>query len=249
MGKNLVELVNSQPNQVIIGGLGQATKESFEFPLYENMNDVPPTMDCIVDFSNAALVDALLVYCTEHKIPLVLCTTGLSDHTIKHTSDTAAIVPVFKSGNMSLGINLLSKLLKEATLILGDAYDVEIIEKHHNRKLDAPSGTALMLAETIKESAETAKSIELGRPALGAKDHHAINIHSVRGGTIVGEHEVLFAGADEIITLSHGAYSRRVFAKGALDAAAFLTHMAPGLYDMDDLITYKLKDNHTLKKG
>ena len=140
-------------------------------------------------------------------------------------------------------------MLKEATQILGDQYDIEIMEKHHNRKLDAPSGTALMLAETIKENAETPKSIVLGRSASGAKNRGEINIHAIRGGSIVGEHEVLFAGEDETLTLSHGAYSRRVFAKGALDAADFLVLMPPGLYDMDDLITYKLKDNEALKKG
>lgn len=249
MGKNLVHLAQDIPHQNIIGGLGQLTNDSFAFPLYDSIIDVPPTMDCIIDFSNASLTDALLDYCLVHKKPLVLCTTGLSTETLDRVQEVSKVVPLFKSGNMSLGINLLSKLLEVATQILGDHYDIEIIEKHHNRKLDAPSGTALMLAETIAHNADTPKSIVLGRPALGAKAPHEINIHAVRGGSIVGEHEVLFAGEDETITLSHGAYSRRVFATGALEAADFLVLMPPGLYDMDDLITYKIKDNEGLKKG
>lgn len=249
MGKNLVHLAQDVLHQKVVGGLGQLINEPISFPLYESFQDVPPNMDCIVDFSNASLTDELLDYCFVHKIPLVLCTTGLSPETLDRVLEVSKVVPLFKSGNMSLGINLLSKLLEVATQILSDHYDIEIIEKHHNRKLDAPSGTALMLAETIVHHADTPKSIVLGRPSLGAKDPHEINIHAVRGGTIVGEHEVLFAGEDEIITLSHGAYSRRVFAKGALEAAEFLVLMPPGLYDMDDLITYKIKDNEGLKKG
>lgn len=240
MGKNIIEMVTHNSSQKVVGGLGQLTSDAFDFPIYDVINAVPHNMDCIIDFSNAALTDALLAYCHSHKVPLVLCTTGLSEETLNKVSEYAKDIPIFKSGNMSLGINLLTKLLKEATQILGDHYDIEIIEKHHHRKLDAPSGTALMLAESIKRHACTPKSIVLGRPALGAKQPNEINIHAVRGGTIVGEHEVLFAGEDETITLSHGAYSRRVFAKGALEAAEYIVLMPPGLYDMNDLISYKL---------
>lgn len=240
MGKNVVELSKQNDKFEIVGGFGQHPDENLTFPVYDHFDDVSETIDVIIDFSNATVVNQLIDFSVIKNCPVVICTTGLSEETEAKIMAASQSIALFKSGNMSLGINLLTKLIEQAASVLDGQFDVEIIEKHHNRKLDAPSGTALMLAHSVNNGLDSEMQIELGRATVGKKDRGTLNIHSVRGGTIVGEHEVIFAGDDEIITFSHGAYSRRVFAKGALDAANFLIGKSAGLYDMNDLLAERL---------
>ena len=197
-----------------------------------------PAADAVIDFSAAAAVDALLAYCVERQIPCVLCTTGLSEEQLARVKEASARVAVLKSANMSLGINMLLKLLKDATAILAPAgFDIEIVEKHHNQKVDAPSGTALALADSINEELDNAYRYVYDRSQVREKrTRQEIGISAVRGGTIVGDHDVIFAGADEVITFSHRAYSKAVFGKGAIQAAKFLAGRPAGLYDMSDVI-------------
>lgn len=194
----------------------------------------------VIDFSNAGAVDALLDYCTEKKLPVVLCSTGLSKEQLDRVEESAKEVAVLKSANMSMGINLLLKLLKNAAKVLAPAgYDIEIVEKHHNQKLDAPSGTAIALADSINEAMEDAYAYTYDRSKERKKrEKQEIGISAVRGGTIVGEHEVLFAGVDEVIEFKHTAYSRIVFAKGAIEAAKYLSGKPAGRYDMSDVIRF-----------
>lgn len=195
-------------------------------------------VDAIIDFTAAPAVDHLLDYCAEKKVPVVLCSTGLSDAQMAKVSESAKKVAVLRSANMSLGINLLMKLVKDAAATLADAgFDIEIVEKHHNRKLDAPSGTALALADSINEAMEDRYHYTYDRSARHEKrDPKEIGISAVRGGSIVGEHDVIFAGQDEVVTISHTAYSRAIFGKGALEAAKFLAGRPAGLYNMADVI-------------
>ena len=194
--------------------------------------------DVVIDFSNAAAADAVMEYCAKRQIPLVFCTTGLSEEQLQKLEDTAKQTAVLKSANMSLGINLLLKLLKDAAKVLAPAgYDIEIVVKHHNQKLDAPSGTALALADSINEAMDGSYVYTYDRSQVRRKrEKKEIGISAVRGGTIVGEHEVLFAGLDEVIELKHTAYSRSVFGKGAVEAARFLAGKPAGMYDMSDVI-------------
>lgn len=241
MGKNVVALAKQSCKFEVVGGLGQHSVDSCDFPVYDHFDQVDVAFDVIVDFSTASIVPSLIAYAVDHNTPVVICTTGLTSETEEQIIMASHKIPIFKSGNMSLGINLLMKLIKQAASVLNDQFDVEIIEKHHNRKLDAPSGTALMLANAVNNGLSDERTIKLGREAIGKKERETINIHAIRGGTIVGEHEVLFAGEDETLTFSHGAYSRRVFAKGALDAAHFLIGKSNGLFNMDDLLTELLE--------
>lgn len=240
MGKNLVIQSKLFPEIEIVGGLGHGLTNNETLPVYSSFDEINLPMDCIVDFSTASIVDELLDFAQNKNIPVVLCTTGLSEGTINHVEKSALNIPIFRSGNMSLGINLIMNLVKQASSVLEQDFDVEIIEKHHNRKIDAPSGTAIMLAEAVNDGLQQKKEIKLGRENHGAKDRLTINLHSVRGGNIVGEHEVLFAGSEELISISHSAISRSVFANGALEAAKFLVTCKPGLYNMDDLVKLKL---------
>lgn len=211
------------------------------YPVYHSLSDCTVAADVVIDFSNAGAVDALLVYCREKKIPVVLCTTGLSDAQLADVRQTAEHIAVLRSANMSLGINTLTDLLKKAVRVFAPAgFDIEIVEKHHNQKLDAPSGTALALADAINEELEENYNYKYDRSRERQKrEKQEIGISSVRGGNIVGEHEVIFAGTDEVITLKHTAYSKAVFAKGTLEAAKFLAGKDAGMYDMQDVIREK----------
>lgn len=205
---------------------------------FQSFSAVSARCDCIVDFSHPSVTDDLLQYALCTKTPVVLCTTGLSEDQISAVHAAAKTIPVFFSANMSLGVNLLSALCQKAVRVLGGSFDIEIIEKHHNRKLDAPSGTALLLANAMNDAAQQRYHCVYDRHSVRQKrDPLEIGIHSVRGGNIVGEHEVLFAGRDEQLSLRHTATSREVFATGALSAARFLCNQAPGLYDMQQLIS------------
>ena len=197
--------------------------------------------DVIIDFSNAKAVDTLVDYCVEKQIPVVLCTTGLSEEQLQKVERAYEKVAILKSANMSLGINTLMELLKKAATVFAPAgFDMEIVEKHHNQKLDAPSGTALALADSMNDALEDAYTYKYDRSQERKKrDKYEIGISAVRGGNIVGEHEVIFAGQDEVIEFKHTAYSKAVFAKGAVEAAKFLNGKGAGHYDMADVIAAK----------
>ena len=239
MGQAIVRAAADSDQYRIVAGVdinADATAPVCPFPVYPTVTEFPGHADVIVDFSHHTALHGLLEYAKKTKTPLVIATTG-------HTEEEKAVmlqesqeVAVFFSGNMSIGINLLIELAKNAAKTLGESFDVEIIEKHHNQKLDAPSGTALMIAEGIKEEREETEYVFDRHAERKKRESKEIGIHSIRGGTIVGEHEVIFAGYNEIISLTHTATSREIFAVGALRAAAYLKDKQQGLYNMSDLI-------------
>ncbi len=237
MGMAVSRLIAERDDCKIVAGVDINTSIKREFPVFGNIKDVAEG-DVIIDFSHPSCLPDLLEYAVTHKTPIVVATTGLSDADIENIKSASRAVAVFFTFNMSLGINLLVELSKTASKILGDRFDVEIIEKHHNQKIDAPSGTAIMLANAINEVNDGKYIYEYNRQAKREKrDSREIGIHAIRGGNIVGEHEVIFAGHDEVITLSHSAGSKEVFAVGAVNASVFLKGKSAGLYDMKDLIT------------
>ena len=223
MGQVISSLAETDGEMEIVAGVDLNTERKNGYPVYASLEECPRA-DVIIDFASAKAVDHLLDYCAATGTPVVLCTTGLSEEQIRRVEETAEKAAVLRSANMSLGINLLLKLVKEAARVLAAAdFDIEILEKHHNRKLDAPSGTALALADSINEAMESQYHYVYDRSSRRQKrDRKEIGIQSVRGGSIVGEHDVIFAGQDEVITISHTAYSRAIFAKGAVAAAKFL---------------------------
>ena len=211
-----------------------------KFPVFPSFSEINVKADIIIDFSNAALLDGLLDYALKNNLPAVIATTGYTDGQIKKIQDAAKIIPIFFTFNMSIGVNLIASLSKKAAQILGDGFDIEIVEKHHNQKLDAPSGTAIMLANNINSVFGDTLNYEYDRHSVRRKrPKNEIGIHSVRGGTIVGDHDVIFAGHDEIITISHSARSKEVFAVGAVRAAKFLYGKKPGLYDMNSIMSFE----------
>lgn len=238
MGRTITELVSKQEDIEIVAGIDKNDSVSQAYPVYGSLEDCREEADVIVDFASAAAMDHLLDYCAGKEMPVVLCTTGLSEAQIEKVKETAKKTAVLRSANMSLGINLLLKLVKEAAKTLAAAdFDIEIVEKHHNQKLDAPSGTALALADSINEAMDSRYRYEYDRSGRHEKrDKKEIGISAVRGGSIVGEHDVIFAGKDEVVTFSHTAYSKTIFAKGAIEAAKFLAGKTPGLYNMADVI-------------
>ena len=238
MGRVVSGIVSSDPDIQIVAGVDAFGEAYADFPFYRSIDECTEKADAIIDFSTAAAVDALIAYGAERSIPMVICTTGLSDAQIEAVREASEHVAVLRSGNMSLGINLLMKLVRDAARVLAaNGYDPEVIEEHHRRKIDAPSGTALMLADSISEGSGGEYAYTYSRRERHeARPAKEIGISSVRGGTIVGVHDVLFAGEDEVIELKHTAYSRAIFAKGAVAAAKFLAGRAPGLYDMSDVI-------------
>ena len=238
MGRMITEIVKNDENAVIAAGVDAYTGVPNEYPVFESIDKCDVDVDVVIDFSTASAVDGLLDYCVQKKLPVVLCTTGLSEEQLKKVEAASKETAVLKSANMSLGINLLLKLLKDAAKVLAPAgYDMEIVEKHHNQKLDAPSGTALALADSINEEMNGEYEYVYDRSQVRKKrDKKEIGISAVRGGTIVGIHDVIFAGSDEVIEFTHTAYSRSVFAKGAVEAGKFLAGKAPGMYDMGDVV-------------
>ena len=244
MGRTIVNTVkkSEQYRFVIIAGIDiyRIDGQADNFPIFEKLPDYDGEADVIVDFTNHTVPNAtetLLNYAVNEKIPLVIATTGHSETDKEAIKSAAASIPIFMSGNMSLGINLISVLAQKAAAVLGVNFDVEIIEKHHNQKLDAPSGTALMLAEAVSETLPYNPKYKYDRHSeRKIRDTDEIGIHSIRGGTIVGEHEVIFAGKDEVVTISHSAASRDVFAHGALRAAEFIIDKPAGMYNMIDIV-------------
>ena len=237
MGHVINDIVSGREGMEIVAGFDINTVQYADFPIFADPFEFTGECDVIIDFSNAASTERLLDYCEQHGTPVVICTTGHSAAQLDRIRAASAKIAVFRSGNMSLGINLMSELLKQSAAVLGDKYDVEIIEKHHNQKLDAPSGTALMLADAINEENDGAYHYVYDRASVRQKrDPKEIGISAVRGGSIVGDHEVLFCGPDEVITLRHTAYSRNIFANGAINAAVYLAKKEPGLYNMSNMI-------------
>lgn len=209
-----------------------------DFPIYSSFDAVINEVDVIIDFSAPASLDAVLDYSVKNGCNAVLCSTGYTDAQLKKINDVSQNIAIFRSANMSLGVNILIDLVKKAAKTL-DGFDVEIIEKHHNQKVDAPSGTALMLADAVKE-VQTDKYYTYGREGMvGKRNDKEIGIHAIRGGNIVGEHDVLFAGNFETVTLSHQATDRSVFASGAVNAAIYLSNKKSGLFNMSDLVNGK----------
>lgn len=240
MGQVVSGLVKEDAGIEFVAGIDSYTEKKNDYPVFARISDCDVEADVIIDFSNAAAVDDLLDYCVEKQVPVVLCSTGLSEEQLQKVEDASEKVAVLKSANMSLGINLLLKLLQNATKVLAPAgYDIELVEKHHNQKLDAPSGTAIALADSINESMDNTYEYVYDRSQVRKKrDSKEIGISAVRGGTIVGEHEVIYAGTDEVIEFKHTAYSRTVFGKGAVEAAKFLAGKEAGRYDMADVIRF-----------
>ena len=232
-----MEAVDSRNDCTIVAGVDLMTEFSLGYPIYSEISAVKETADVVIDFSHPSLLDKILDYCKTSNTAAILCTTGYSDAQTSQIQRAAADLPLFYSRNMSLGVNLLIELAKKAQAVLGDAFDVEIIEMHHNQKIDAPSGTALMIADAINEVQDHALKYEYDRHSKRQKrEKNEIGIHAVRGGTIVGEHQVVFAGNHETLTLSHSAQSKELFASGAVKAALFMKDKKQGLYDMSDII-------------
>ena len=238
MGQVISGIAEKDEEISIVAGIDMRTEQKSDYPVFASLKDCDVEADVVIDFSNAAAVDELLDWCAEKKMPVVLCTTGLSEVQLAKVEETAEKTAVLRSANMSLGINMLLKLLKEAAQILAPAgFDIEILEKHHNQKLDAPSGTALALADSMNEALNEKYAYVYDRSRERKKrEKYEIGISAVRGGNIVGEHEVIFAGQDEVIEFKHTAYSKAVFAKGAVQAAKFLAGKPAGFYDMSDVI-------------
>lgn len=238
MGQVITDIIAKDPEVTIVAGVDIYDEQKNDYPVFKNIADCDIPADAIIDFSNVSAVDELLDYCEKTKIPVVLCTTGLSEEQLTRVQQVSNSVAVLKSANMSLGINTLMNLLQKAVEVLAPAgFDIEIVEKHHNQKLDAPSGTALALADAMNSAMDQAYEYKYDRSQERKKrEPNEIGIQAVRGGTIVGEHEVIFAGTDEVIEFKHTAYSKAIFGKGAVEAAKFLAGKPAGMYDMHDVI-------------
>lgn len=239
MGKAVAAAVGNEVRIVAGVDINAASIDASDFPIYESITEFSDKADVIVDFSHHSALPSLLDYAKATKTPVVVATTGHTDEELALMREAAKSVAIFHSGNFSIGINLIINLAKQAARTLGADFDIEIIEKHHNKKLDAPSGTALMIANAVADERNESEYIYDRHSVRKAREPKEIGIHSVRGGSIVGEHEVIFAGANEVVSISHSAASREIFANGALRAAIYLAGKSAGLYSMTDLIEGK----------
>ena len=238
MGRAVVSMLEGNPDMSVVAGMDLAAGASPLFPVYDSFDKINETADVAIDFSHISLTPALLAYCVGKKLPLVLCTTGIAGDLEAQVADAAKTIPIFQSFNMSLGVSLMLALVRQAAKVLGSAYDVEIIEQHHNKKVDAPSGTAWMIAKAAASALpfepeyvfdRTGEHRQRGRKEIG--------VHSIRGGAIVGEHQAMFIGPNETISVSHSAQSRELFADGAVRAAAYLAQNPQArIHNMDDLV-------------
>ena len=238
MGQVITGIVAADKDAEIVAGIDIVDNRQNPYPVFTNIDDCNVEADVIIDFASAKAIDKLLDYVETRKIPVVLCTTGLSEEQLARVEEVSKKVAVLKSANMSLGINTLFKVLKSVSPLLAEAgFDIEIVEKHHHFKVDAPSGTALALGDAVNESLPEKYEYKFDRSQDRIpRPKNEIGFSSVRGGTIVGEHDVIFAGEDEVITFSHTAYSKSVFAKGAVEAAKFLKGQHAGHYTMKEVI-------------
>jgi 4-hydroxy-tetrahydrodipicolinate reductase len=241
MGQVITQLAAQSEDFVIVAGVDVTEPQDAKIPFFTDIAQCNISCDCVVDYSSPVATEGLLAYCDKHQLPCVLCTTGLSDEQIQKVNAIASHIPILRSANMSLGINLLLSIVKSVSRTLVPAgFDVEIVEKHHHLKKDAPSGTALALAESVNEEFDHQLQVVTDRSQnKDIRDTKEIGISSVRAGSIVGEHDVIFAGIDEVITLSHAAYSKAVFGKGTLEAARFIVGKPAGLYTMQDVVSKK----------
>ena len=237
MGRVVADIIASREDAEVVAGIDKVPSLDAKFLVVSSPTLLPKAPDVIIDFSHPSALEGLLSYAKTNNTALVLASTGFSQEDIARIRSASGEIPIFFTANMSIGINLLCELAKKAYSVLGGQFDIEIVEKHHNQKIDAPSGTAIMLAEAISQSAGDSYSYTYDRHSVRKKrEHNEIGIHSVRGGTIVGEHEIIFAGRDEIISLSHSAMSKEVFAVGAVNAAIFINGRPAGLYSMSDML-------------
>lgn len=238
MGRTITGLAGDMEDVEIVAGVDVNTRENGAYPVFSSLDACTVEADVVIDFASAKAVDGLLEYCGRKKLPVVVCTTGLTPEQVQKVEDTSRKTAVLRSANMSLGVNTLMKLLQDAARVLaGAGFDIEIVEKHHNQKVDAPSGTAIALADAMNEEMDGAYEYVYDRSWVRQKrDKKELGISAVRGGTIVGDHDVIFAGMDEVITFSHRAYSKGVFAKGAIQAAKYIAGKPAGLYTMSDVI-------------
>ena len=236
MGKMITECTSQFKNLEIVAGIDKFQSDA-KYPIFESPQDLNLDYDVLLDFSRAEALHSLLDLTEKTKKPLVICSTGFTPEDIDLINEKSKSLKLFRSGNMSFGINLISSLLKKITPMLYGNYDIEIVEKHHNQKVDAPSGTAIMLADAAKESIKDTTKYVYGREGNSKREENEIGIHAVRGGGIIGDHEVIFAGTGEVIELTHKAISREVFAVGALKACEYMATVdKAGLYDMNDVI-------------
>lgn len=240
MGSVISNCVENRKDCEIVAGV-DINAGSAAYPVFKSFTDIIGiNADVIIDFSHPSVLNGLLAYTAQHKLPAVVATTGLTEEQVAQIQNCSKSVPMFFSANMSIGVNLISELAAKAAHILEGSFDIEIVEMHHNQKIDAPSGTALMLAESVSEVLAESPKYEFDRHSKRMKrSKNEIGIHSVRGGTIVGEHEVIFAGLDEVITISHSARSKDLFAVGALNAAMFICGKPAGMYSMKQLVNEK----------
>lgn len=238
MGRMITEIAADDDEIKIVAGVDINTEQKNDYPVYKSLAECTEEADVVVDFGAAPAIDGLLDACVMKNLPVVVCTTGLSEAQLQHLDAASKKIAILRSANMSIGINIMLKLLKEAVNVLAPAgFDVEIVEKHHKMKVDAPSGTALALADAINEARDNEYEYVYDRSQVRQKrGAQELGISAVRGGSIVGDHDVIFAGQDEVITFSHRAYSRAVFAKGAIQAAKYLAGKDPGMYNMSDVI-------------
>lgn len=237
MGKVITNLVAERNDCEIVAGLDVNTTPNGIYPIFGNADDIDVKCDAIIDFSHPSALAGVLKYALKTQTPAVISTTGLSEEQINSIHLASSQVPIFFSANMSIGVSLISELAKKAASVLGNSFDIEIVEAHHNKKIDAPSGTALMLANAVSEGLDYTPNYEYNRHAKREKrTKNEIGIHAIRGGTIVGEHEIIFAGNDEIITISHSARSKSIFAVGSINAAVFISNKTPGMYSMKELV-------------
>lgn len=241
MGQVISQICREDETVEIVAGVDVFDQGKNEYPVFSSLKECNIDADALIDFSNAGAVDEVLSYCMEKALPVVLCTTGLSESQLLKVEECSKKAAVLRSANMSLGINTLFGLLEQAVRALAPAgFDVEIVEKHHNQKLDAPSGTALALADAMNRVMDNSYDYKFDRSRERAKrDAKEMGISAVRGGSIVGEHEIIFAGRDEVIEIKHTAYSRAIFGKGAVEAAKFLKGKAPGTYDMREVVVHE----------
>ena len=238
MGHMITDIISREEEMQIVAGVDAFGETYSSYPVYKTLEEIREEADVVIDFSTAAAADGLLDYCVEKKLPVVLCTTGLSPEQLEKVRKASESTAVLRSANMTVGVNLLLGVLRKISPILADAgFDIEIVEKHHNQKIDAPSGTAIVLADAVNDGLEESYEYVYDRSGRRMKrPRKEIGISAVRGGTIVGDHDVIFAGEDEVITLTHRAYSRAVFAKGAVTAAKYLKGKEPGYYGMEDAL-------------
>jgi 4-hydroxy-tetrahydrodipicolinate reductase len=236
MGKVISQAVDNFENLTIVAGIDKNKDNGFNYPIFEDITSCTVEFNVILDFSRPDTLESLINFSKNKPTPIVLCTTGYSAEQLNTIKIMSENLPLFRSANMSIGINVVNSILKNISGLLFQNYDIEIIEKHHNQKVDSPSGTAILLADTIKEAIPEETEYVYGREGIAKREHKEIGIHAIRGGSIVGDHSVIFAGQGEIIELNHTALSREVFAVGALKACEFMNGKQAGMYSMDDVI-------------